>query len=276
MQNMWGYKMKKNSIMKKYEKLKQAVKEKNKILIAFSGGVDSSLVAKIAYDVLGKNALAVTLTSETFSKRELENAEKTASEIGIRHKIVYSSALKNKNFAKNPLNRCYLCKKDEIETLKKIAKNENISCIADGVVMSDFNEHRPGIKAADEYNVWHPLFEQGFSKQDTRRLARKLGLSMHSKPSTACLSSRIPYGEKITKEKLKRIEKAESFIFSLGFKQVRVRCHEKLARIEVSKNEIETIFEYKPKIVKKLKKMGFKYVTLDLEGYRSGSMDEVL
>jgi uncharacterized protein len=268
--------MKKNSIAEKYDKLKQAVKEKNKVLIAFSGGVDSSVVAKVAHDILGMNAVAVTISSETLPKKELEDAKKIASEIGIRHKIVYSSALKNKNFMKNPRDRCYLCKKDEIETLRTIAKDENIKCIADGVVRSDFNEHRPGIKAADEYNVWHPLSEQSFSKKEVRNLARKLGLSIYNKPSNACLSSRIPYHEKITKEKLKRIETAENFIFSLGFKQVRVRCHEALARIEVTKNEIEKILESKSKIVRKLRKIGFKYVTLDLEGYRSGSMDEIL
>ena len=268
--------MKKSNIIKKHGKLKQVIKEKKGMVIAFSGGVDSGLVAKVAYDVLGRKAVAVTISSETLSRRELEDAQKLASEIGIHHKIIYSSALKNKNFMKNPLDRCYLCKKDEIKTLAKIAKDENIRCIADGVVMSDFNEHRPGIKAANEYGVWHPLFEQGFSKQDTRRLARKLGLSVHSKPSTACLSSRIPYGEKITKEKLKRIEEAESFILSSGFKQVRVRSHGDIARIEVNKNEIKKIIKHKSGIVKKLKKLGFRYVTVDLEGYRSGSMDEIL
>jgi len=273
---MWGYKMKKNSIMEKYEKLKQAVKEKNKILIAFSGGVDSSLVAKIAYDVLGKKALAITLTSETFSKRELENAKRIAKEIGIPHKTVKSSELRNDKFVKNPENRCYYCKKEEALILKRIANEKGIKYIADGVNLSDFNEHRPGIKAVNEQGFIHPLVEAGIKKCDVKYLAKAVGLSNWDMSSTTCIASRIPYNEKITKEKLKRIEDAESFILSLGFKQVRVRSHGDIARIEVSKDEIEKIIGLKSRIIRKLKETGFKYVTLDLEGYRSGSMDEII
>ena len=275
---MWGYKMKKNSIMEKYEKLKQAVKEKNKILIAFSGGVDSSLVAKIAYDVLGKKALAITLTSETFSKRELENAKRIAKEIGIPHKTVKSSELRNDKFVKNPENRCYYCKKEEALILKRIANEKGIKYIADGVNLSDFNEHRPGIKAVNEQGFIHPLVEAGIKKYDVKYLAKAVGLSNWDMSSTTCIASRIPYNEKITKEKLKRIEDAESFILSLGFKQVRVRSHGDIARIEVSKDEIEkfTDTRIQKKVANKLRKIGFRYVTVDLEGYRSGSMDEVL
>jgi uncharacterized protein len=260
----------------KLEHLKEIIKEKDSLMIAFSGGVDSSLVAKIAYEVLGKKALAVTLTSDTFSKRELESAKIIAQEIGITHKIIESSELGNDEFIKNPENRCYYCKKEEAIVLKKIANEIRIKYIADGVNLSDFDEHRPGIKALDEENIIHPLVEARIKKSDIKAIAEFLGLSNYNMPSTTCLSSRIPYGEKITSEKLKRIEEAESFILSLGFRQVRVRCHKDVARIEVEKEEIKNAISFREEIVRRLKTVGFKYITLDLEGYRSGSMDEVL
>ena len=260
----------------KLEHLKEIIKGKGSVMIAFSGGVDSSLVAKVAYEVLGKKALAVTLTSDTFSKRELESAKIIAQEIGITHEIIESSELGNDEFIKNPENRCYYCKKEEAIVLKKIANENRIKYIADGVNLSDFDEHRPGITALREEGIFHPLVEAGVKKSDIKVIAKFLGLSNYNMPSTTCLSSRISYGEKITIEKLKRIEKAESFILSLGFKQVRVRCHKNIARIEVEKEEIEKAISFREEIVRRLKKNGFKYITLDLEGYRSGSMDEVL
>lgn len=260
----------------KLKHLKEIVKEKDSLMIAFSGGVDSSLVAKIAYEVLGKKALAVTLTSDTFSKRELENAKNMAKEIGVPHMIVKSSELGNEAFIKNPENRCYYCKKEEAIVLKKLANKIRIKYIADGVNLSDFDEHRPGIKALDEENIIHPLVEARIKKSDIKAMAKFLGLSNYNLPSTTCLSSRISYGEEITSEKLKRIEEAESFILSSGFRQVRVRCHKDVVRIEVEKEEIEKAINFRKEIVRRLKEVGFKYITLDLEGYRSGSMDEVL
>lgn len=260
----------------KLEYLKRIIKEKDSLVIAFSGGVDSSLVAKIAYEVLGKKALAVTLTSDTFSKRELENAKKIAKEIGITHKIIESSELGNDEFIKNTENRCYYCKKEEAIVLKKIANEIRIKYIADGVNLSDFDEHRPGIKALDEEGIIHPLVEARIKKSDIKAMAKFLGLSNYNLPSTTCLSSRISYGEEITTEKLIRIEEAESFILSSGFRQVRVRCHKDAARIEVEKEEIEKAINFRKEIVRRLKEVGFKYITLDLEGYRSGSMDEIL
>jgi len=252
----------------KFEHLKEIIKGKESLMIAFSGGIDSSLVAKIAYDVLDEKALAVTLTSDTFSKRELENAKKIAKEIGVHHVIVKSSELGNEAFVKNAENRCYYCKKEEAEN--------RIKYIADGVNLSDFDEHRPGIKALDEEDIIHPLVEARIKKSDIKTMAKFLGLSNYDMPSTTCLSSRISYGEEITTEKLKRIEEAESFILSLGLRQVRVRCHKDVARIEVEKEEIEKVINFRKEIVRRLKIVGFKYITLDLEGYRSGSMDEAL
>ena len=260
----------------KLKHLKEIIKEKDSLMIAFSGGVDSSLVAKIANEVLGEKALAVTLTSDTFSKRELESAKIIAQEIGITHEIIESSELGNEAFVKNPENSCYYCKKEESAVLKRIAKGKGIKYIADGVNLSDFDEHRPGIKALDEEDIIHPLVEARIKKSDIKAMAKFLGLSNYNMPSTTCLSSRISYGEEITSEKLKRIEEAESFILSLGFRQVRVRCHKDVARIEVEKEEIKNAISFREEIVRRLKTVGFKYITLDLEGYRSGSMDEVL
>lgn len=260
----------------KLEHLKEIIKEKDSLIIAFSGGIDSSLVAKVAFDVLDEKALAVTLTSDTFSKRELENAKKIAKEIGVHHMIIKSSELGNKAFVRNPENRCYYCKKEEAIVLKRIANENRIKYIADGVNLSDFDEHRPGIKALDEEDIIHPLVEAGVKKSDIKVMAKSLGLSNYDMPSTTCLASRIPYDEEITSEKLKRIEEAESFILSLGLRQVRVRCHKGVARIEVEKEEIERVISLRKEIVRRLKIVGFKYITLDLEGYRSGSMDEAL
>lgn len=260
----------------KLEHLKEIIKEKDSLIIAFSGGIDSSLVAKVAFDVLDEKALAVTLTSDTFSKRELENAKKIAKEIGVHHMIIKSSELGNKAFVRNPENRCYYCKKEEVIVLKRIANENRIKYIADGVNLSDFDEHRPGIKALDEEDIIHPLVEAGVKKSDIKVMAKSLGLSNYDMPSTTCLASRIPYDEEITSEKLKRIEEAESFILSLGLRQVRVRCHKGVARIEVEKEEIERVISLRKEIVRRLKIVGFKYITLDLEGYRSGSMDEAL
>lgn len=260
----------------KLEHLEEIIKEKDSLVIAFSGGIDSSLVAKIAYDVLDEKALAVTLTSDTFSQRELENAKKIAKEIGVHHMIVKSSELGNEAFVKNSENRCYYCKKEEAVVLKRIANENRIKYIADGVNLSDFGEHRPGIKALDEEDIIHPLVEARIKKSDIKAMAKFLGLSNYNMPSTTCLSSRISYGEEITKEKLKMIEEAESFILSSGFRQVRVRCHKNVARIEVGKEEIEKVINFREEIVRRLKEVGFKYIALDLEGYRSGSMDEIL
>jgi uncharacterized protein len=257
--------------------LEEEMRKRGNVLVAFSGGVDSSVVAKIAYDCLGDNALAVVADSETLPRAELEEAKRVAREIGIPLKVISFSELDCKEFVENPPERCYYCRKELSRELKKIADSMNIKTIADGVNSSDFGEHRPGIRAADEEGIWHPFVDYGFGKGDIRQLAKSLNLSVSDKPSMACMSSRIPYGENITKEKLEMVEKAEALLKDLGFVQVRVRAHGDIARIEVMRDDIVKFLEVDTrKIADWFKKLGFNYVTLDLEGYRSGSMDEVL
>ncbi len=267
------------NISEKLEFLKQKINEKNKLLVAFSGGVDSAVVAKLAHDELNENSLAVIVDSETFPSREKQFAERVANEIGIEYEVLTFSELDTPDFVANPPNRCYICRREIAQRLRQFADEHGMQTIADGVITSDFNEHRPGIRATDEAGFWHPLVEAEIDKDGVRELANVLGLSVHEKPSSACLSSRIPYGEEITSEKLERIEKAEDHIKSLGFAQVRVRNYGgTLARIEVYRSELERLLD--PEIIKnvtsKLKELGFTYVTVDLEGYRSGSMDDVL
>lgn len=263
--------------MSKLAKLKELLKTKNSVLIAFSGGLDSTVIAKICHDVLKDKAIAITLTSETYTKEELRDAKQTAKEIGIKHFIIKSNELKNKNFIANSENRCYFCKSELAKELKKIAEKEKIETIVDGINYSDLKEHRPGIIACNEFGFFHPFIELKITKKEVREIAKELGLN-YQKPSLACLSSRIPYGEKITREKLVKIGKAEELLRKLGFKQVRVRYHKNIARIEVYENEIGKFFDngLRKKVVKKLKSLGFVYIALDLQGYRSGSMDEVL
>lgn len=264
--------------MDKVEELIASIAAEGKLLVAFSGGVDSAVLAKLAYDALGKNAVAVTVDAETFPKSEFETAKNVAREIGIRHLIVKHSELENPKISSNTPERCYYCKKDLTKVLGNIAEGEGIKTIADGVTQSDLCEHRPGIRAANEAGFWHPLLSLKFTKDEVRRLAKNLNLSVSKKPSSACLSSRIPYGERITREKLRRIEAAEDFLRGIGFTQVRVRSHENIARIEVLPTEMKKIMPQKTRdmISKALKKIGYGYITIDIQGYRSGSMDEVL
>jgi uncharacterized protein len=217
--------------------------------------------------------------SETYPRSELRHAENVAKELGINYEIVKFSELDNQEFVQNPSNRCYLCRTEFAKSLMQLAAAQNIETIADGVITSDFNEHRPGIKASDEAGFWHPLVEMEVDKQEVRAIAQALGLKLYSKPSSACLSSRIPYGEPITQAKLSRVEQAEDYLKELGFTQVRVRNYnDTLARIEVFPSELVKLMDdqLQTQIITKLKALGFAYVTIDLEGYRSGSMDEVL
>ncbi len=260
----------------KLDKLRKVIKDSGSLVVAFSGGVDSSLIAKVAFDELGDKSVAVTIASDTLSHRELETAKKVADEIGINHEIVKHSELVNEHFVRNPVDRCYHCKKEEMDVMKEVASRKGFAKIAFGVNMSDFGEFRPGIKALREENFFEPLVEAGIGKDEIPQLGAELGLSNYDLPSTTCLASRIPYGEEITKDKLERIEEGENFIHDLGVRQVRVRNYNDIARIEVDDDQIESMVKNRKKIMKKFRELGFVYISLDLEGYRSGSMNEIL
>ena len=261
-----------------YDRMVASMRERGRILVAYSGGVDSGLVARIAHDAIGDDALAVIADAESLARRELQEALEQAAEIGIRVQTVQVSELANDRYVANPANRCYFCRTELGGALKPIAYQRGFAVIADGVNVSDLGDHRPGIQAMDEAGFWHPLVEFGLTKSDVRSLARELGLSFHNKPSNACLSSRIAYGEMITVEKLERVEQAEEAIRALGFRIVRVRAHEGIARIEVPREDLPRITEAATaqKVVEAVRNAGFVYVTIDLLGYRSGSMNEDL
>ncbi len=260
----------------KLEDLKKRIAEKGKILVAYSGGVDSSLLARVAHDALGGNALAVILDSIVMPRSELLSAKELASSLGLNCRIAEFPILNDEQFCTNPVTRCYICKKRSAALLKSIARQEGINCIADGVNLSDFRDYRPGIAACDEEGIWHPFVDAAIAKEDIRALAHNLGLAVWNKPSAACLASRIPYGQTITPESLRMVQEAEEYLRSLGFLQQRVRSHGRVARIELQKQDMARAMKCREEIAKTLKAIGFDYVALDLQGFRSGSMDEGL
>jgi len=268
------------SFEEKYEELKRFVEEKGRdgVVIAFSGGVDSSTLAAISHDVLAERAVAVTARSPTYPAEEVEEAKRVAEEIGIGHYVIETNELSNGDFVKNPEDRCYYCKRELLDHLQDFAKKHRFKVIFEGTNFSDLSGHRPGFRAIGEReNVFSPWAETGFTKEEIRGLAKKLGLSVHEKPALACLASRIPFGEQITEERLSRVGRAEQLIKKIsGVRQLRVRDHNGLARIEVDKGERSLLFnvETMDRINKELKLLGFKFVTMDLEGYRTGSMLE--
>ena len=262
----------------KLSTLKTILKEMGSVCVAFSGGVDSTFLLKVASDVLSDRALAVTAVSPIHPAFEIADSENLAKQFGVRHFLVESDELKLDTFLRNPPDRCYLCKKQIFSNLLNVAKEHGISCVADGSNLDDEGDYRPGMKALKELGIRSPLREAGLTKQEIRELSKELGLTTWDWPSMACLASRIPYGQPITMEALKRVEISEQKLRDLGFRQVRVRDHGSVARIEISQSQKPLFNDEKlsAEIVSALKKAGYRYVTLDLEGYRTGSLNEVL
>jgi uncharacterized protein len=261
---------------KKFTRLKKIISDMDSVLVAFSGGVDSTFLLKVISTVLPKNKiLAVTASSNTYPKEELLFSQSMVRSLGIRHKIIKTRELENKRFTANSINRCYFCKKELFGRLKDIAKEFGLKFVADASNISDKQDFRPGNKAKEELKIRSPLQEAGFSKEEIRLLSKKLGLSTWNKPALACLASRVPYGKKITPGILVRINRAEEFLRKLGLPQVRLRHYNGLCRIETIRVDIPKLISQRNLIVEKLKRLGYNYVTVDLEGYRSGSMNEI-
>ncbi|MBD2090825.1 ATP-dependent sacrificial sulfur transferase LarE [Microcoleus sp. FACHB-1515] len=260
------------------EQLRSLFAEMDRALIAYSGGIDSTLVAKIAYDVLGDRALAVTANSASLLPEDLEDARIQAAEIGIAHEVVETHEIDNPNYSANPINRCYFCKSELHDTLKPIAIDRGYPYVVDGVNADDLSDYRPGIQAAKERGARSPLAEVGITKLEVRELAKHLGLPWWDKPAQPCLSSRFPYGEEITIAKLQRVGRAERYLRQMGLKNLRVRSEGDTARIELPPAEIKTfvLTTDLETLVSAFQTYGFRFVTLDLEGFRSGKLNQVL
>ncbi len=265
-------------INEKYNALKNYIASLKNVAVAFSGGVDSTLLLKIAHDVLGSNAIAVTVSSSFIAKRELHESESFCSENNITHEIISINESDIPHFTENPPNRCYLCKREIFSRILHSASKHNIPHVLEGSNLDDLLDYRPGLAALQELRIKSPLREAGLTKSEIRELSRELGLPTWEKPSYACLASRFMYGETITPEKLGMVERAEELLQSLGFRQMRVRLHGKMARIEIMPDDFSRILQDKIRthIYDSLMALGFSYVTLDLKGYRTGSMNETL
>jgi uncharacterized protein len=262
----------------KLEQLKSILAEMERALIAYSGGIDSTLVAKIASDVLGDRALAVTAVSPSLLPEDLEDARIQAAAIGIAHEVVETHEMANQNYTSNPVNRCYFCKSELHDTLKPLAIQLGYPYVVDGVNADDLHDYRPGIQAAKERGARSPLAEVGVTKAEVRQLAKELGLPWWDKPAQPCLSSRFPYGEEITVAKLQRVGRSERYLRLLGWRNMRVRSEGDTARIELPPEQIKefVLAADLPALVSAFQEFGFVYVTLDLEGYRSGKLNRVL
>jgi uncharacterized protein len=260
----------------KYEKLKEILINTDNMVVAYSGGTDSSLVLKVAHDVLGDKVVGMTAVSASLPEADRIEAEEIARQIGAKHVLVESDEISDPDYLANTPNRCFFCKKETYGKLRLYAKEHGFGVIMDGTNADDSGDYRPGRQAAREYNVRSPLLEAGFSKAEIRQLAKELGLPNWNKPAAACLSSRIPYGTTITLKALSQVERAEALLHGLGLRQLRVRHHGQVARIEAEPGDFPLLLDQREEIVSRLKALGYAYVALDLAGFRSGSMNEVI
>ena len=265
-----------DALAAKYEKLQADIRALGRVLVAFSGGVDSSLVAHVAAATLGENALAVTSGSKSLKRSDLKLAGELAEKWGMRHRVIVTDEVANPAYRANPVNRCFHCKTSLYDALARIASEEGFDHILNGTNADDLGDHRPGLQAAANYRVVAPLVDAGFHKADVRALAAELGMENAQKPQAACLSSRFPYGSHITEARLAQVEAAEDALADLGFSQFRVRHHEEVARIELVASELPRALELRAEVERRVKDAGYRYVAVDLGGFRSGSLNEGL